>query len=131
MSTVILDSGAVTRLARRDSRAAARIGSLKQRDIWPPVVPAVVLVECLSGRQGTDAVTNRFLKSCTVEEHLAQQIARKAATLRDRTGRASEISAVDAVVVAMAEPAGMVLSADVEDLGALAAHAHGVAVEHP
>ena len=131
MSTVVLDSGAVTRLASRDRRTAARIGSLKQRGIWPPVVPSVVLAECLTGRQSTDAVTNRFLKSCKIEEQLPEQIARNAGRLRDRTERASKISAVDAIVVAVAEPDGMVLSTDPEDLEALAAHARGVAVERP
>ena len=131
MTTVVLDSGAVTRLARKDHLSAARIGSLKRHGVWPPVVPSVVLVECLTGRQRMDAVTNRFLKGCDVEEQLPEQIARKAGRLRDRTGRASEISAVDAVVVAVAEPDGIVLSTDPEDLGALAAHAQGVAVEAP
>ena len=131
MRAVVLDSGAVTRLASRDRLSAARIGSLKRRGIWPPVVPSVVLAECLTGRQSIDAVTNRFLKGCDIEEQLPVQIARNAGRLRDRTGRASEISAVDAVVIAMAEPDGIVLSTDPEDLGALAAHALGVAVEWP
>ena len=91
----------------------------------------MVLAECLTGRQSIDAVTNRFLKGCNIEEQLSEQIARNAGRLRDRTDRASEISAVDAVVVAMAEPDGMVLSTDPEDLGALAAHARGVAIEEP
>ena len=131
MKAVVLDSGAVTRLARQDRLTAARIGSLKRRGIWPPVVPSVVLVECLTGRQRIDAVTNRFLKGCDVEEQLTEQIARNAGRLRDRTGRASEISAVDAVVIAVAEPDGIVLSTDPEDLGALAVHAEGVEVEAP
>ena len=131
MGAVVLDSGAVTRLAGRDRRSAARIGSLKRRGIWPPVVPSVVLAECLTGRQSIDAVTNRFLKGCDIEEQLPEQVARNAGRLRDRTGRASEISAVDAVVVAVAEPDGVVLSTDPEDLGALAVHAQGVVVERP
>lgn len=89
MSAVVLDSGAVTRLASRDRLSATRIESLKRRGIWPPVVPSVVLVECLTGRQGIDAVTNRFLKSCDVQEQLPEQTARRAGRLRDRTGRAS------------------------------------------
>jgi len=36
---------------------------------------------------------------------------------------------VDAVVVAMAEPGGTVLTTDPDDLEALAAHAQGVLVE--
>ena len=131
MKAVVLDSGAVTRLARQDQLSAARIGSLKRRGIWPPVVPSVVLVECLTGRQRIDAVTNRFLKGCDVEEQLPERIARNAGRLRDSTGRASEISAVDAVVIAVAEPDGIVLSTDPEDLGALAVHAEGVEVEAP
>lgn len=60
MSRLILDSEAVTRLARRDKLRAARLDSLKRRNLWPPVVPSVVLAECVSGRQSTDAlVPNR------------------------------------------------------------------------
>ena len=81
MTTVVLDSGAVTRLAREDQLSAARIGSLKRHGVWPPVVPSVVLVECLTGRQRMDAVTNRFLKSCDVEELLPEKIARNAGRL--------------------------------------------------
>ena len=131
MKAVVLDSGAVTRLARQDHRSAARIESLKRRGIWPPVVPSVVLAECLTGRQRIDAVTNRFLKGCNIAEQLPEQIARNAGRLRDRTGRSSEISAVDAVVIAVAEPDGIVLSTDPEDLGALAVHTQGVAGEAP
>ena len=131
MSLVVLDSGAVTRLAGRDRRSVARIGSMKRQGIWPPVVPSVVLTECVTGRQSVDALTNRFLKGCEIEERLPARIARNAGRLRDRTGRASQISAVDAVVVAMAEPDGIVLSTDTKDLSALAAHTEGVAVEQP
>ena len=131
MSLVVFDSGAVTRLAGRDRHAVARIGSMKREGIWPPVVPSVVLAECVTGRQSVDAVTNRFLKGCEIEEKLPARVARNAGRLRDRTGRASHISAVDALVVAMAEPHGLVLSTDPGDLSALAAHTEGVAVEHP
>ena len=118
MGAVVLDSGAVTRLASRDRRSAARIGSLKRRGIWPPVVPSVVLAECLTGRQSIDAVTNRFLKGCDIEEQLPEQVARNAGRLRDRTGRASEISAVDADQ--WRHPAMPPLTvADTEDGGAL------------
>ena len=118
MGAVVLDSGAVTRLAGRDRRSAARIGSLTRRGIWPPVVPSVVLAECLTGRQSIDPVTNRFLKGCDIEEQLPEQVARNAGRLRDRTGRASEISAVDADQ--WRHPAMPPLTvADTEDGGAL------------
>ena len=118
MGAVVLDSGAVTRLASRDRLSAARIGSLARRGIWPPVVPSVVRAECLTGRQSIDAVTNRFLKGCDIEEQLPEQVARNAGRLRDRTGRASEISAVDADQ--WRHPAMPPLTvADTEDGGAL------------
>jgi hypothetical protein len=93
--------------------------------VWPPLVPSVVLVECLSGRQRNDALTNRFLKTCEIVEEIPQQLARRAAALRASARRGS---AVDAVVVALAEPGGAVLSGDLADLRALAAHADDVIV---
>lgn len=131
MGRLILDSEAVTGLARRDKQRAARLDSLKRRNLWPPVVPSVVLAECVSGRQSIDVRTNRFLKDCDIDEVLPERTARTAGRLRDLTGSASDISAVDAVVIAMAEPDGVVLTADLDDLRALAAHARGVAVEQP
>lgn len=125
VSVVVLDSGAVTSLARRDRRRAASVHH--SGDSGPPstVVPAVVLVECLSGRQRADAVVNRFLKKCKVLDAPDEKLARRAGSLRARAGRGS---AVDAVVVAMAEPGGAVLTHDIEDLRALAAHARDVTV---
>lgn len=89
------------------------------------VVPAVVLVECLTGRQGTDAVVNRFLNACRVVDGPHERLARRAGALRAQAGRGS---AVDAVVVAMAEPGGAVLTGDVRDLRALASYARDVTV---
>jgi hypothetical protein len=52
-------------------------------------------------------------------------IARRAASLRALAQRGS---AVDAIVVAMAEPGGAVLSGDIADLRALASHAEDVII---
>ena len=60
---LILDSGAVTRLAERSRRAAALILALREQGLWPPIVPSIVLVECLQGQAGRDALANRFLKT--------------------------------------------------------------------
>ena len=125
MSVLVLDSGAVTSLARRDRRRAANARHSGAGTPQPTVVPAVVLVECLTGRQRTDAVVNRFLKRCKVVDAPDEKLARRAGSLRARAGQGS---AVDAVVVAMAEPGGAVLTHDIEDLQALAAHARGVTV---
>ena len=123
---LVLDSSGVTRLAERSTRAAALIAVFRREGVWPPVVPSVVLVECLSGRPDRDARTNRFLKTCEVEAVLPEPRARRAARLRTLARRGS---AVDAVVVASAEPGGTVYGSDVEDLQALASHADNVNVE--
>lgn len=125
MTQLVLDSGGVSRLARRSQDAAALITVFARQGIWPPVVPSVVLVECLSGRLQHDTITNRFLKICNITEALPEHLARRAGVLRASAQRGS---AVDALVVAMAEPGGSVLTGDAGDLRALAAHADDVAV---
>lgn len=123
---LILDSGGVTFLAKRNQDAAAAIRALVRDGQWPPQVPSVVLVESTTGRQSDDARVNRLLKTCDVVEHLPMALARRAGELRHLARRGS---AVDAVVVASAEPGGVVLSGDVEDLGALASFADAVRIE--
>jgi hypothetical protein len=123
---LVLDSGAVTRLAERSGRAAALIAALREQGLWPPVVPSMVLVECLTGEGSRDATLHRFLRTCDVAEAVTVLLARRAAWLRTR---ARQGSAVDALVTATAEPGGTVLTGDLADLRALAAHATDVAVE--
>ena len=123
---LVLDSGAVTRLARRNRQNAATITVLRREGLWPPVVPSLVVVESVTGRAGADANTNRMLKTCDIVTELPEVIARRAAHLRFRAKRGS---AVDAVVVATAEPGGSVVTGDREDLEALASYAEHVAVE--
>ncbi len=122
---LVLDSGGVSLLARHSKETAARIRSLLRAGLWPPLVPSVVLVECLQGHAGRDAATNQFLKTCDIVEDVPEAIARRAAQLR-RLSKAS--SAVDALVVAFAEPDGTALTSDPHDLEALAAHSIGVNV---
>ena len=123
---LVLDSGGVSALAERSTRAVAQIRAFIRAGLWPPVVPSVVLVECLVGRADKDTVTIRFLKACDVTPRLPEARARRAALLRSSARRGS---AVDAVVVATAEPNGTVYTGDAEDLTALAAHAESVRVE--
>lgn len=122
---LVLDSAAVTALAERSRSNLARVAALRDQGLWPPVVPSVVMVECLVGHAGHDAAANRFLKTCDIVEHLPTLIARRAARLRALAKRGS---AVDAVVVVTAEPSGIVSGSDLADLRALAAHAEGVTV---
>ena len=123
---LVLDSDAVTRLARRNRQNAATINVLRRQGLWPPVVPSLVVVESVTGRAGADANTNRMLKTCDIVTELSETIARRAAHLRFRAKRGS---AVDAVVVATAEPGGSVLTGDREDLRALAGYAEHVTVD--
>ena len=120
---LVLDSGGVSFLAGRTLRAAALIEALQQEGLWPPVVPSPVLIECLQGDSGRDAKTNRLLKSCDVHEDIGEHLVRRAAQLRSTTRRGS---AIDALVVAAAEPGGSVLTSDFDDLSALAEHARNV-----
>lgn len=125
MAIVVLDSGGVTFLtarSRKSERLASRVWGAGQ---WPPVVPSIVIAECTSGDSGRDATTNRFLKACDVAEELPLSLARRAGQLRRLAGRGS---AVDAIVVATAEPGGSVITSDAADIEALAAHALDVLV---
>jgi len=87
------------------------------------LVPSAVLVECLTGHAGRDAATNRLLKACDVVTELPQAVARRCAMLRCGARRGS---AVDAIVIGLAEPDGVVLTSDPGDLAALAHEATGV-----
>ena len=122
---LVLDSGGVSRLARRHQDTAALIAVLKRDGLWPPLVPSVVLAESISGRQRVDANVNRFIKTCDIVEELPERIARRAGALRALAGQGS---AVDAIVVATAEPDGTVLTGDLKDFQALASHANDVSV---
>jgi hypothetical protein len=112
-------------LARRPEDAAAIVAVFTRDGLWPPLVPSVVLVESLSGLPRTDVRVNRLLKTCEIVEQLLERTARRARELR-ALARAG--SAVDAVVIALAEPGGAVLGSDLKDLRALAAHALDVTV---
>lgn len=123
---LVLDSGGLSRLSQRNRRAVALIDALRAENLWPPVVPTVVLAESTTGAARTDANINRVLKSCEIDPMVTERTARRAGHLR---ARARTGSAVDALVVASAEPGGTVLTGDAGDLQALAAHADDVLIE--
>ena len=123
---LVLDSGGFGRLSERSRKGLALIEELRTAGLWPPVVPTMVLVESLQGHPGRDANANRFLKSLIKDEAVGLDVARRAAELRRRARRGS---AVDALVVALAEPNGTVLTGDEADITALAAVSSGVSVE--
>lgn len=123
---LVLDSGGFTRLARASTSTLATIRALRSHGLWPPVVPTVVLAESLRGNPRRDANEHRFLRLCLIEASVPLATARRADELRV-AARAGSV--VDALVVALAEPGGTVLTGDTADLRALAAHARGVHVE--
>lgn len=125
MSTVVLDSGGLSTLVERDPAALALIEALRSEGADAFVVSTVVLVEALRG-DARDATTNRFLRGCEIIEAVPEPLARRAARLRARARRGS---AVDALLVALAEGGGVVVTSDLEDLSALAAYADRVRVE--
>lgn len=86
----------------------------------------MVLVESLYGDARRDTNTHRFLKTCIIDPTVSTSTARRAAELR---GLARTGSAVDALVVALAEPGGTVLTGDRVDIESLAAHSVRVAVQ--
>lgn len=123
---LVLDSGGLSRLSQRNRRAAALLAALRAEGLWPPVVPTVVLAESTAGTARTDANVNRLLKSCDVDPVVPELKARRAGQLRARARRGS---AIDALVVALAEPGATVITSDPEDLDALAAYADQVVIE--
>ena len=123
---LVLDSGGFSRLSGRTKTAAALIEAFIDAELWPPLVPTMVLAESLHGDPRRDANAHRFRKTTILETDVPSITARRAAELRRkaRTG-----SAVDALVIALAEPGGTVLTGDRGDIEALAAYADDVSVE--
>jgi hypothetical protein len=126
LNVLVLDSVGLSRLAARTKTSVSLIRAFTTQELWPPLVPTMVLGESLHGDAGRDANAHRFLKACIIESTVSVNVAHRADELRRlaRTG-----SAVDALVVAIAEPGGMVLTGDRPDIEALAAHAERVSVE--
>lgn len=117
--TVVLDSHGLDTLAAK----RARLEELRRRGEWPAIVPCVVLAEALTGDHRRDYHEDRLLRACELRL-VDELLARAAAALRSRVSARRPPSAVDAIVVAMADDAGgaTILSSDPGDLRALAAH---------
>lgn len=117
--TLVLDSGGLSLLAGH----RARLQEVARRGQWPPIVPSVVLAEALTGDPRRDFHQNRLLRTCQIEP-VDEDLGRRAAKLRTAVGGKATPSAVDAIVVAMADRTGgaTVLTGDRRDLRALAAH---------
>jgi predicted nucleic acid-binding protein len=126
LKVLVLDSGGFGRLSERSTKSLALIQEFREAGLWPPVVPTMVPVESLQGHPARNAPANGFLKTVLTDDDVSVDVARRSAELRRR---ASRRSAVDALVVAVAEPNGIVLTGDEADINALAAVSKNVAVE--
>jgi predicted nucleic acid-binding protein len=114
---LILDSGAVTALARGDARARAFLArALELRAAVE--IPVVVVAETVRGGP-RDAAVNRVLKSVGTITELREVHGRVAGQL---LGAARIAATVDALVVAHAVVAGggQILTGDQQDLARLA-----------
>jgi hypothetical protein len=59
--SLVLNSGAMMALSRRDRHMAGCIAALRRRGLWPPIVPTAVLVESLTGNGVRDVLTSRVV----------------------------------------------------------------------
>lgn len=125
MAVIVLDSGVVTAFAHADRLLRERIARLSRRSGEPFLVPAAVVIEATTAT-ARDASLNRFLEGCEIVV-LGEALARRPAGLRFSSRRGSP---VDASVVATVESrgGGVALTTDLDDLRALAEHAHNVNV---
>jgi hypothetical protein len=123
---VVLDAGGVSTLA--EPRRVARVRALLEEGLWPPLLPTVTLVETLTGNGSRDALVLRLATTSELVEEVPVGLARRAAQLRHHARRGS---AVDALVVAIAERAGgpaVVITSDPDDIGALVANTKTVTI---
>jgi predicted nucleic acid-binding protein len=126
--SAVLDSEGLWAVARNDSEdARAALAASSQAGI-PVLVPAAVLAETLFG-DGRDARANQVLKKLNVVP-LTEPIARSAAEIKRLAGMTGVTATIDAVVVATSAAAGggIILTSDVDDIGALASCVSGIRV---
>jgi len=122
---LILDSGAVIGLARRDHRTHAQLKAAWEAHV-DVEVPAVVVAETLRGRD-EDAPVHRVLKAVGSVCAVTEDAGRLAGQL---LGQHDSSATIDALVVATASSGqgATVLTSD-QDLVELASHLANVRVE--
>ncbi len=123
---LVVDAGALRRLADRSPRSLILLRTLRERGLWPAQVAAPVLVEALTGDVATDDAVEALLRCCHILDSIAPAVAHRAAWLRTAANRGT---ATDALIVALAEPGGAVLVAQRPTIEAMALYADGVFVE--
>ena len=123
---LVLDSGAITKVAFADRLACAIVDDLSRRG-WTVCIPAVTLAEVISGRPKTDAAIERLVKGVANTVDCGEALAKAAGALRTMSRRPSAAlpSGIDAIVaaVAVANQPAIVLTTDVDDMIKLLASA--------
>ena len=123
---IVLDAGAIIRLARGDVRSRQRMAWLRDRE-YEVIAPAVVVAETVRGNGPRDAPVNLVLNAAAIVS-LHDDVARIAGQLLADAG---SNSTVDAIVVAHAlqrRPA-VIVTTDTTDLSLLLGARVGVTIE--
>jgi len=120
---LVLDTGGVLALSRRDREAMAVYRYVVERRTVDVVIPMPVVVEAVRGDGPRDAGVNRVLAEVDALVPLDEPLAREAGRLWAAVGGGST-SAVDAVVAAVAlRSRGLaptvIMTSDPKDLGRL------------
>ena len=134
MSALILDSEAISRLARRPSNVGTVHAALTaaQKAGWPVRVPAAVLAEQYRGGRHDQPIDSFLAKQARVVKVVDtdRALARTVGNLLGKHGRGSA-DHVDATVVATAIRlgGGIILTCDQGDVEALSEGLPGITVE--
>lgn len=125
--TVVLDSGAITKVAFADLLACSIVEDLSGRG-WAVCIPAAALAEVITGRAKTDAPIDRLIKQVGNIMNCGERLAKAAGVLRTKAIRRKKLppSGIDAIVAAAAvacQPS-IVLTTDADDMSVLLVAAH-------
>jgi predicted nucleic acid-binding protein len=130
VGVVVLDSGAVSKIATGDALARSMWRQLTERG-WLTTIPAVTLAEVATGRGHRDVATDRLVRQVGGTVPCDDRMARQAGALRSNASKGKQApSAIDAIVAAVAEDRqpSIVLTTDPADMAALLARAERAAV---
>jgi predicted nucleic acid-binding protein len=118
---LVLDSGAMTKIANHRDVVARLIWKTLVADGWRTCIPSVTLGECITGRPREDTNINRLVREVGASVTCDDVLARAAGRLRfvcRRTPLPSVTDALVAAVAARAQPS-IVLTTDPRDISAL------------
>ncbi len=120
--TVVLDSGAITKVAFADLLACSIVEDLSGRG-WVVCIPAAALAEVITGRAKTDAPIERLIKQVGNIMNCGERPAKAAGVLRTKATRSKKLppSGIEAIVAAatVACQPSIVLTTDADHMNAL------------